>query len=401
MNLAEVSRLLADASSNDFLRLSLDRANLSYWRLRKDVLARYPQLGELARSVRRVKESSLERMEELTKTAMESVERNGGRAYLARTPQEVRRIVDEVVGEGRVVVKGKSITSDEVRLREHLTERGKEVYETDLGEFLVQFMGPKSMHFISVSIHLTRERVAEFLRGFLGVEVDEDDIEGMVSLVRGFLRRKYFEADVGISGANALAADEGLAFIIENESNIRLSISLPRKHIILVGMEKVVPTVEDAWRIIEVITRYNGYKVSSYVNMVRGPQRDGVGPEELHVIFLDNGRVESSGDPLLREALLCLRCGACQYLCPVFWIVGGYWGGLKSVYSGGIGVIWEYITGSKEEALKHSFACLLCGRCKEACPMGIDQPRILRGLRSRIMSGPGGSMPTRSEGVRP
>ena len=384
MNLAGVSKLLAEASSNEFLRLSLNRANLSYWELRKGVFTKYPHLRELADEVREVKESSLDRMEELTRAAMESVERNGGRAYLARTAEEARRIVDEIVGDARLIVKGKSITSDEVRLREHLAERGKEVYETDLGEFLVQFIGPKSMHFISVSIHLTRERVAGFLRDFLGTEVDKDDIEGMVALVRGFLRKKYFEADVGISGANSFAADEGTAFIIENESNIRLSISLPRKHIILVGMEKVVPTMDDAWKVVEVITRYNGYKVSSYVNIVRGPRGD-FGPEELHVIFLDNGRTNSSRDPLLSEALLCLRCGACQYLCPVFWMVGGYWGGLSSVYSGGIGVIWEYITGNREEATKHSFACLLCGRCKEACPMRIDQPRILRGMRSRLM----------------
>jgi L-lactate dehydrogenase complex protein LldG len=383
MNLREVSSLLMEASSNSFLRASLDRANLSYWELRKSVFSKYPYLKDLADKVREVKESSLERMEELTHIAMESVERNGGFAYLARTPDEARRIVDEIVGDGKVIVKGKSITSEELGLREHLVSRGKEVYETDLGEFLVQFIGPKSMHFTSVSIHLTRERVAEFLRGFMGEEVDKDDIEGMVSLVRKFLRRKYFEADIGMSGANAFAADEGCGFIIENESNVRLSISLPRKHIMLVGMEKVLPTMLDAWRAVEVITRYNGYKVSSYVNIVRGPQKDGFGPRELHVIFLDNGRVESSRDPVLKEALLCLRCGACQYLCPVFWIVGGYWGGLKSVYSGGIGVIWEYITGSKEEATKHSFACLLCGRCKEACPMRIDQQKILREIRRR------------------
>lgn len=385
MNLVDVSKLLTRASSDEFLRLSLDRANLSYWELRKGVFAKYPYLRELADRVREVKERSLDRMEELTRIAMESVERNGGVAYLARTSDEARRIVDDIVGDGRVVVKGKSIVSEEVRLRESLVERGKEVYETDLGEFLVQFIGPKSMHFITVSIHLTRERVAEFLRGFLNADVDKDDIEGMVALVRSFLRRKYFEADVGVSGANAFAAEEGCAFIIENESNVRLSISLPRKHVILVGMEKVVPTMEDAWRVVEVITRYSGYKVSSYVNLVRGPQREG-GPEELHVIFLDNNRLESSRDPLLREALLCLRCGACQYLCPVFWLVGGYWGGLDSVYSGGIGVIWEYMTGSEEEAGKHSFACLLCGRCREACPMRIDQVRILRGIRSRVMA---------------
>ncbi len=388
-DLTEVSQLLNKASEDPVLRTALDRAIASYWKKRKQVMERYPYVKELADEVRKIKEWSIDHMDELLGQAMDSVERRGGSAYVAKTAEDARRIVDELVGTGKIITKAKSMTTEELKLREFLIERGNEVYETDLGEFLVQFLGPKPMHFISPSIHLTREKVAEFLREFLGVEVDKDDIEGMVAQVRRFLRDKYFNADVGISGANVFAADRGAVFLIENESNIRLSISLPPKYIAVVGMEKIVPTMGDAWKVVEVISRYGGYKVTSYVNTVMGPAKVGkgdIGPEEYHVIFLDNGRREASKDPILKQTLYCLRCGACQYLCPVFGIVGGYWAGLNSAYSGGIGVMWEYITGDKETATQHAFACLLCGRCMEACPMRINQPEVLREIRRRFMA---------------
>ncbi len=387
--LAEVSALLRKASEDPVLRTALDRAIASYWKKRKSVMERYPYVTELAKEVRKIKEWSIDHMDELVERAVESVEKSGGKAYIAETAEDARRIVGEIVGSGKTVIKAKSMTTEELKLREFLQGSGNEVYETDLGEFLVQFLGPKPMHFISPSIHLTREKVAEFLREFMGVEVDKDDVEGMVALVRRFLRDKYFNAHVGISGANVFAADSGATFLIENESNIRLSISLPPKHVAVVGMEKLVPTMEDAWKVVEVISRYGGYKVTSYVNTVMGPAKTGrgdIGPDEYHVIFLDNGRREASKDPILKQTLYCLRCGACQYLCPVFGVVGGYWAGLNSAYSGGIGVMWEYITEDKETATQHAFACLLCGRCIEACPMSINQPEVLREIRRRFMA---------------
>ncbi|MCD6348259.1 MAG: lactate utilization protein [Candidatus Korarchaeota archaeon] len=387
VNLADVNELLVRATKNPILRTGLDRSISSYWKKRKSVFQRYQYITDLAKEVRQIKERSIERMEELVNRSIESVERNGGKAYVAKDAEEARRIIEEIIGDGKRVVKAKSMTTEELKLREHLESLGKEVYETDLGEFLVQFLGPKPMHFISPSIHITRERAAEFLKQFTGRSVDNDDVEGMVALVREILRDKYFTADAGISGANVFAADAGAIFLIENESNIRLTITLPDKHIAVVGMEKIVPRLSDAWKVVEVITRYAGYKVSSYVTLVTRPseiQKVDLGPRELHVIFLDNGRLRASTDPIPREALYCLRCGACQYLCPVFGVVGGYWAGLDSAYSGGIGVIWEYITENEEQASYHAFACLLCGRCKEACPMKINQAKILRELRRRF-----------------
>ncbi len=390
VTLFDVSKLLVNASKDPVLRKGLDRTISSYWTKRKKILREYPYVVELADEVRRIKEYSIGHMEELLEQAAKSVKDNGGQAYIARTAEEARRIVGQIVGSGKIVTKAKSITTEELKLREFLIKRGNEVYETDLGEFLVQFLGPKPMHFISPAIHITREKVAEFLERFLGEKVDKDDIEGMVGLVRSFLRDKYFNAHVGISGANVFAADAGAILLIENESNIRLTTSLPEKHIAIVGLEKIVPTLSDAWKVVEVITKYGGYKVTSYVNLITGQIGKGgntsdLGPKELHVVFLDNGRIEASKDPILRETLYCLRCGACQYMCPVFGVVGGYWAGLDSAYSGGIGVMWEYITEDREQATRHSFACLLCGRCKEACPVKINQPGVLREIRRRWM----------------
>ncbi len=390
VTLSSVGKLLVNASKDPLLRKGLDRTISSYWAKRKKLLKEYPYVIELADEVRRIKEHSIDHIEELLDQAVRSVERNGAQPYIARTAEEAREIIGQIVGSGKIITKAKSMTTEELKLREFLIERGNEVYETDLGEFLVQFLGPKPMHFVSPAIHITREKVAEFLERFLGEKVDKDDIEGMVRLVRGFLRDKYFSAHIGISGANVFAADAGAIFLIENESNIRLSTSLPEKHIAVVGLEKIVPTLSDAWKVVEVITKYGGYKVTSYVNLITGPVNKrgstaDLGPRELHVIFLDNGRIKASKDPILKETLYCLRCGACQYMCPLFGIVGGYWAGLSSAYSGGIGVMWEYITEDKEQATLHSFACLLCGRCREACPVKINQPGVLREIRRRWM----------------
>ncbi len=388
MDLADVSKLLVRASKDPVLRTGLDRSISSYWKKRKAIFQRYSYVEELAAEVREIKERSISMMEDLVKQAKESVEENGGAAYVAKNAEEARRIIGEIVGSGGTVIKAKSMTTEELRLREYLEELGNEVYETDLGEFLVQFLGPKPMHFISPSIHITREKVAEFLERFMGESVNRDDVEGMVALVRKFLREKYFTADVGISGANVFAADVGGIFLIENESNIRLTITLPDKYVAVVGMEKIVPTLSDAWKVVEVITRYGGYKVTSYVSLITRPSQASsgdLGPKEMHVIFLDNGRTRAAKDPVLRETLYCLRCGACQYLCPVFGVVGGYWSGLESAYSGGIGVMWSYITEDEERASYHSYACLLCGRCKEVCPVKIDQAKVLREIRRRMV----------------
>lgn len=364
----------------------------NYWQNFLSVYSRYgKQMEAMAEEVRKIKEYSIEHLDELVEMARKNIEANKGRCYIAKDAKEASRIVAEIVGDAKVVVKSKSMVTEEVAIREHLEELGKEVYETDLGEFLVQALGPKPMHFTSPSLHIPRARVAAFLEKLLGRKVDPDNIPGMVALVRQLLRDKFVKAEVGISGANVIAADPGYIFVIENEGNARLATTLPEKHIVVAGIEKIVPTYLDAAKVANVIVWYAGYTAVSYLNIVGGPSKTGDiekrttygahGPRELHVVLIDNGRSEVAKDPILKEALYCLKCGGCMFVCPVFKQVGGYWGG--PIYVGGIGTIWTAITGRLEEAYPPSMLCMLDGACKQHCPMKIDQPRIMREIRRR------------------
>jgi len=213
----------------------------------------------------------------------------------------------------------------------------------------------------------------------------------MVAIVKELLRRKYVEADVGISGANVIAADTGAVVIIENEGNARLATGLPPVHIVVAGIEKIVPTFQDAMKVAEVIWRYANYKMPSYVNIIAGPSKTGDiektitfgahGPREFHLVLVDNGRSKAAKDPVLKEALYCLRCGACMYACPTWRVYGGFWGG--DVYVGGIGVIWTAITRGIEEAYPHSLLCVYAGNCVEQCPLHINTPEMIREIRKR------------------
>ncbi len=377
------------ALEDPVLSTSVPRTCDNYYNNYLKVLKRYPNMLELAKEVRRIKEYSIDHMDELVKIACDNIEENHGHCYIADDAEKARKIAGEIVGTNKTVVKVKSLTTEEIFLREYLEELGNDVYETDLGEFLVQALGPKPMHFTSPALHLTREKAAEFLGKLFGKPIDKDDIPGMVALVREYLRDKFFKADVGISGANVLAADPGALFILTNEGNGRLATTAPPVHIAVVGMEKIVPTYIDAFKVSEVIMNFAGYKSVSYLNIIAGPSKTGDiekkitygahGPRELHVILLDNGRRKFAKDPVFKEALYCLKCGACHYVCPIFRLYSGFWGG--DVYAGGIGIVWTYLTEGLEKAYPQSFLCLGDMGCTEQCPMDIDQAKLLREIR--------------------
>jgi len=213
-------------------------------------------------------------------------------------------------------------------------------------------------------------------------------------VVREFLREKYFTADVGISGANVVAADTGQIVIIENEGNVRLCTGAPPVHIVLVGIEKLVPSFLDSMKVAEVTWRYAQYASPSYVNIISGPSKTGDiekvttygahGPKEFYVIFVDNGRSEMLKDPTCRQALSCLRCGGCMYECPVFQVTAGHYG---RTYLSGIGSVWtSFVDGGVEEAAPMLYTCLRCGRCVERCPMKIEVPTMVGELRNRLVS---------------
>jgi L-lactate dehydrogenase complex protein LldG len=378
---------LMSAFQNEKIALAIERATASYRSNVTFALTKYPHTVELAKEVRSIKERSLERWEGLLKEAMDNIVSNRGQAYFAKTAADARKIIGDLVGKEKVVVKSKSLTSEEIGLRQHLQSLGNEVWETDLGEFIIQLLGEEPMHILSPAIHVPREEVAKLFSNVMKESIPAD-IQEEVRAARRFLRSKYISAQVGISGANIVAADTGAVFVLENEGNARLVTGFPEKHIVLVGIEKLVPTLSDAFKVAEVTWRYAQYVIPSYMSLIGGPSKTGDiekvitygvhGPKEYHVVFIDNGRSELAKDPDLKEALYCLRCGGCMYECPVFSLVGGRFG---HKYFIGYGAAWELVVSGLEWAAPIAYTCLRCGRCKERCPVKIDTAKIVLKIR--------------------
>lgn len=390
----EYSKDINRAQNDDNIRKAITRAVKAYRETTDATMERFPHTPALAAEVREIKRQSVIKRKELLAQAMESVERNKGKAFYAKDKHEALVMASEIIGKNKTVVKGKSMLGEELHLREYLEEEGNEVWETDLGEFILQLKKDRPMHILSPAVHVPREKVAEIFTNFFGREI-EPDIAKEVAAVREFMREKYFAADVGISSANVVAADTGAFVIIENEGNVRLSTSVPPVHLLIVGTEKLVPTFQEAMKVAEVTWRYAQYGVPSYVNIVTGPSKTGDiekvttygahGPKEFYVIFVENGRDEMAAEDDFKQALHCLRCGGCMYECPVFQITAGTFG---ETYLGGIGTIWNVFTsGGLDATAPQIYNCLRCGRCVERCPMQIDVPSMVGELRKRLVNG--------------
>ncbi len=382
---------MKDAAGSERIRLALSRAIKSYRENTNNALKKFPHTVQMAEEVLKIKEYSIQHMNDLAHKAGQAIEENKGKYYIAKTAEDALEIIGGLVGKGKLVVKAKSMTAEEIELREHLEDAGNEVYETDLGEFIIQKLNSRPMHILSPAIHVPREDVAVLFSQITGEDLGPD-IPKLVATARELLRDKYFRADIGISSANVVSADTGTLFLIENEGNIRLATSAPPVHIALVGMEKLVPTIEEGFKVAQVTWRYANYAIPSYVSLISGPSKTGDiekvttygahGPKEFHVIFMDGGRTHLAKDPVLRQALYCLRCGGCLYECPVFGLTAGYFG---DKYFAGIGTVWAAEVSKKmEKASSMAYTCLTCGRCKVRCPMKIDVPEMILKLRQQI-----------------
>ena len=391
----EYKKELMRAAHNERIRLALTRAIESYRANTNAALKKFPHTIKLAEEVKEIKEKAVAEMEKLAEQACESIVENKGKAYIAKTAEEALDIIGGLIGSNKLIVKGKSLTGEEINLREYLEERGNDVYETDLGEFILQKLGSRPMHLVSPAIHVPREDVAELFSRIVGEQLPPDDIGRLVATARKLLREKYFQADFGISGSNVVAADTGTLFLIENEGNVRLSTGVPPIHIALVGMEKLVPTLADAWKVAEVTWRYANYTVPGYVSLVSSPSKTGDiekvttygahGPRELHVVFMDDGRTDLAKHPVMRQALYCVRCGGCLYECPVYAVTAGYFG---DKYFAGFGAVWAaMISRDIEKATAIAYTCLTCGRCKIRCPVQIDVPEMVVELRRLMAEG--------------
>lgn len=324
---------------------------------------------------------------------LEMVERNviasGGHIYFARDAEAASNYVVNLAKERGIelVIKGKSMVSEEMALNHRLEEEGIEPVETDLGEYIVQLAEETPFHIIAPAIHKSRVEVSELFAEKLNVPM-YDNIEDLTREARDQLRQKFVDAGMGITGANFIVAETGTVTLVTNEGNGRMCTSMPKIHVAITGMEKVVPSIEDLGLFLRLLIRSaTGQRISSYVTTVTGPRgEDEVdGPEEFHLVIVDNGRSKMLADPNLREALYCLRCGACLNACPVYRKVGGHaygWG-----YPGPIGAIVSPMLTNLSEAKDLPFASTLCGACKEACPVKINIPRMLLYLRKELTQG--------------
>ena len=387
----EYTRNLHRAINDSSLQVGLRRTIKSYRVGVKETLSRFPETKKIAEEVRKIKEESIKRNKELLRIAKENLEENGFHVIIAKTKEKALNEIYNIVKDAKLIIKSKSMVSEEIGLRKFLVEKGIEVWETDLGELLIQLANSRPMHIVTPSMHIPREKAAELLGKLSGKEIDKDDIPSMVKAAREFLREKYFRADVGITGANVVAAYDGAIVIIENEGNARLTMGVPPKHIIVTGIEKIVPTLTDAVKTALVTWRNAKYPITSYLNIVSGPNNlkfggielPAVGPSESYVIFLDNGRSSMMENSEFKEASYCLRCGACIYECTAFNLLAGYFGG--ETYMSGIGTIWTAFTDNLAKAAPAAYTCLLDGRCKIVCPIGIDIPRMILNLRKDIV----------------
>ncbi|BES81486.1 lactate utilization protein B [Pyrodictium abyssi] len=387
--LADTLRNIYRALGDPALQESLARVAASNERKVASVLERYPELVRLAREVEEAKRIIISRLDEYIEAAMESLRRVRANPYLAESAEEARELVARIVGRGKLVVMSKSMVAEEIGLRERLEMDGNEVWETDLGQLLVQLEGGKPMHTIAPAIHMSRNAVARLLSEKLGVDISSSSPEELVASIREFLRAKLTTADVGITGANAIAADTGAVLLVENEGNIRLVAGIPRKHIVVAGVDKILPSLVDAFKAVIVQAAYAGLYPPTYVNITAGPSSTadielqrvyGVhGPHEVHVVLVDNGRRKAARHPLLSEQLRCVRCGRCQLECPVWQHTANHWGG--RVYGGPMGLGWTAITENLSLAAGAAMLCLQCQRCDTVCPMRIPLSRIALWLK--------------------
>ncbi len=334
--------------------------------------------------VRAIRLHSLRNLDRLIGRFAEKLTAAGGIVHFASDADEANLIVAGILRDtgSRRVVKAKTMVSEEIELNPYLQARGFSVVETDLGEFIVQLADDTPSHIIAPVLHLTRHDVGALFAEKLGVEETSDPTE-LNSIARRHLREMFLAADAGISGVNLAIAETGSIVTVTNEGNGRLCTSVPKVHIALMGMERIVSSWEDAADTLEVLARSaTGQRLSVYTNVVTGPRRDGDtdGPEQVHVVIIDNGRSDILGSDIA-EILACIRCGACLNVCPVFREVGGHAYG--SVYSGPVGSIVTPGLYGMNPWWELPYASTLCGACEEVCPVRIQIPSMLLKLRER------------------
>lgn len=369
-----VDKALADPILKKALPLTQDR-------LRGGRINAAEQLGnveewrELASQIR---SHTIANLDSYLEELVTNVRKNGGHVHFAATSDDAVEIITGIVKEknAKSVVKSKSMVSEEVHINKHLEDMGIKVVESDLGEYIIQLANETPSHLIAPAIHKTREQVREMFSKVAGRQLSDETTE-LTAFAREKLRQEFLQADIGISGCNFAVAESGSVVLVSNEGNARLTTTVPKVHIAMMGMERIVPTWNELDMVVSMLTRSaTGQKISVYVTGINSPRQseDSDGPEEFHLVILDNGRSNILGTAY-QEALNCIRCGACLNVCPVYRHIGGHaYGG---VYSGPIGAVLTPLLGGYEEWLELPYASSLCGACSEACPVKIPLHDLL------------------------
>lgn len=377
-------RRIEDALADRTLRTALDRAAPRFKDNRANAFAALHDGERLRDQARAIRAGALSRLDELLERLADRVESKGGHVCWAPDAATANAyIVNLAKDRGvRTIVKSKSMASEEIHLNTALEGAGMRVVETDLGEYIIQLAGETPSHIIAPSVHKTREQVSALFHEHLGIPLT-DDVRDLTRAARDTLRQEFLRADMGISGVNFGIAEEGAVVLVTNEGNGRLTTTVPRIHVAVMGIERIVPTLEDLGVVLQVLARSaTGQKLSVYTSIVSGPARPGEpdGPEEFHLVLLDNGRTRM----LTREyaeALLCIRCGACLNACPVYQNIGGH--AYAGVYSGPIGaVLTPLLQPDVRDAAMLPYASTLCGACQDVCPVRIPLPDMLLRLRA-------------------
>lgn len=383
------------------LQTALDRSTTRAVANRIQALSLTTDAYALRQQGRASRLRALHRLPDLLEQLESRLTENGATVLWAADGDECNQHVIDIARKHAVqtIAKGKSMATEETHLNDALEEAGLNVVETDLGEFVVQLAHERPSHIVSPILHKTKEQVRDLFVEHLGIE-PSDDPRTLTKAARRYLRPKFIHADMGITGANFAIAETGTIAVVTNEGNGRLCASLPRVHVVVVGIEKVIESMRDFGTLVQMLTRSTGGQhISVYVQLVSGPAlpEDLDGPEAMYVILLDNGRSRIHGTEDYAEVLACVRCGACLNTCPVYQNVGGHaYGG---TYSGPIGAVITPLLTGMENATPLPHASSLCGACKDACPVDIDLPRMLLKLRGDLVEA-GQTDKTISVGIR-
>jgi len=375
--------------SNTQLRRNLGKATQTIRTKRLAAVGEMPDWEQLREAGRALKKRVARHLDEYLLQLEESVTRAGGHVHWARDAEEANRIVAGIARshDAKEVVKVKSIATDETKLNEYLDREGIRAYETDLAELIIQLAGETSSHILVPAIHKNRAEIRELFLQELGVEELTDNPPDLANAARLYLREKFLKAKVGISGANFAVAETGTVCVVESEGNGRMCTTLPPVLVTLMGIEKVIPQWQDFEVFMQLLPRSStAERMNPYTSLWTGVSREsGDGPEEFHLVLMDNGRTDVLADEVGRQTLACIRCSACLNVCPVYERTGGH--AYNSVYPGPIGAILtpQLVGIGNPGSDSLPYASSLCGACYQVCPVKINIPEVLVHLRGKVV----------------